>query len=172
MAKTGWRIEVTGLRQLINALDEIDKGATRKIRAEITSVANAVKVNAAGRVTQQPLGNWGKWTYRGRDLNFDTGAVSAGFKVQRNNFRKRGVSRGFGVDVRQASAAGSIFEVIGDKSRVSGPKGEQFVDSIVAKGGLTRPRSLLPAYYSAVTPDVQERIRDQIISEAKRLGLT
>jgi hypothetical protein len=170
----GWLIEVTGLRSTIDALDRIDKKATKSIRDSINTVAKAVKVNAAGRITETPLSNWGAWTAtdRGRDLGFTTAGVASGFKVYRNNFRKRGVSRGYGVDVRQSSPGGSIFEVIGDKSRTTGPRGEQFVDSILAKfGNKMPPRSLLPAYYSAVTPEVQERIRDQIIEEARKAGL-
>ncbi len=167
----GWTIEVTGLRQLMSALDEIDKAATKHIRKSINDVSTAVKVNAAGRITETPLGNWGTWKSGSRDLSFDTAAVASGFRITRNSFRKRGVSRGYGVDVRQASPGGSIFEVIGDKSRTSGPRGVQFVDSIVAKAGMTRPRSLLPAYYSAVTPEVQERIKEQILDEARKAGL-
>lgn len=170
----GWRVEVTGLRQLMNALDDIDKKATARIRKEINSVARAVQINAAGRV-ETPLSNWGPWTdsKTGRDLGFNDSLVAAGFKVQRNSFRKRGVSRGYGVDVRQASPGGSIFEVIGDKSRTRGPSGDLFVDNFLAKvGGRKAPRSLLPAYYSAVTPEVQDRIRDQIVDEARRAGLS
>lgn len=170
----GWKVEVTGLRQLLNALDEVDKKATVRIRSEINKVANAVKVNAAGQITQTPLSHWGAWidSDSGRDLGFSTAGVASGFKVARSNFRKRGVSRGYGVDVRQASPGGSIFEVIGDKSRTRGPQGDNFVDQVLAKVGNKRPpRSLLPAYYSAVTPDVQERIAAQILDEARKAGL-
>lgn len=170
----GWKVEVTGLRQLMDALDEIDKKATARIRKEINTVAKAVQVYASGHV-EPPLSNWGSWIYSkdGRDLGFNDTAVAAGFKVQRNSYRKRGVSRGYGVDVRQASPGGSIFEVIGDKSRTSGPVGDTFVDNFLGKvGNRKSPRSLLPAYYSAVTPDVQERIKNQIIEEARKAGLT
>lgn len=168
----GWRVEVTGLRQIMNALDEIDKKATKRIRDEINKVAKAVQVNAAGGISQ-PLTNWGQWTWSvdGRDFSFNESTVAAGFKVYRSNFRKRGVSRGYGVDVRQALPAGSIFEVIGDKSRTSGRRGQSFVDSVVRKAGGTYPRSLLPAYYSAVTPEVKERIANQILEEARKAGL-
>lgn len=164
------KVEVTGLRQIIDALDQIDKNAVKHIRKEITSVAKDVVASAQGSV-DQPLSGWGGWGANGRDLGFDPGMVSKGIRVKSNRFRSRGVNRGFGYDVVNSNAAGAIFEVIGDKSRVSSDKGAQFVDSIVAKFGMRRPRILMPAYYSAVTPEVKERIKDAILDEARKAGL-
>lgn len=175
----GWRMEVTGLRDLMNQLDAIDKKATRHIRSEITRVARSVRIDAAGRITENPIRNWGSWTdsETGRDLSFTAENVAAGFKIQTSTFRKAGVSRGYGVDVRQASAAGSIYEVVGTGQRVRGEgkdreRGLRFVRSINAKAGTRRPRSLFPAYYSAVTPEVKNRIRDRIVEEARKAGLS
>jgi len=168
----GWKVEVTGLRQLMSALDEIDKSATKKIRKAITDVAKVVAKDAAGRINQ-PMSGWGRWidSETGRDLGFDPSVVAAGFKPKTSSYRKRGVSRGYGVDVIQTSAGGSVFEVVGDKSRTRGAQGERFVDQIVARTTSTRPRSLFPAYYAGVTPEVKDNIRDQILDEARKAGL-
>jgi hypothetical protein len=166
------RVEVTGLRALIDALDQVDKNAVKHIRKEITTVSKAVVANAKGRVPDGPLSGWGAWKSGNRDLSFDASAVAGGIRVQSNRFRRGGVNRGFGYDVVNKNPAGSIFEVIGDKSRTTSKTGEQFVDSIVARFSGKPPRILMPAYYSAVTPEVQERIKDQILQEARRAGLT
>jgi hypothetical protein len=166
------RVEVTGLRQLINALDQIDKNAVKHIRKEITSAAKVVVASAQGSVSDQPLSGWGTWGGKsGRDLGFDPGMVSKGIRIKSNRFRRGGVNRGFGYDVVNSNAAGAILEVIGDKSRVSSDKGAQFVDSITARYGMTRPRILMPAYYAGMTPEVRERIRDAILDEARKAGI-
>jgi len=165
------RVEVTGLRQLIDALDEVDKNAVKHIRKEITTVSKAVAANARARVPDNPISGWGPWTQRGRDLGFNSTAVSSGIRTRTNRFRRGGVNRGYGVDVVDSNAAGNIFEVIGDKSRVTSTTGAQFVDSIADRFRGRPPRLLLPAYYSAVTPQVKERIAETILDEARKAGL-
>lgn len=176
MGKGGFRVEVTGFRELYNALDEVDKKATRRIVREITKAGKAVASDAAGRTpTDYPLSNWGAWgtTNRAgaqRDLGFNPAAVASGFRVRRNSFRRRGVSAGIGWDVIQSNAGGSIFEVVGDGSRVTTRSGANLVKVINERFGTRRPRSLFPAYYAQMS-GVRERIRDMIIADARKAGL-
>lgn len=164
------RVEVTGLRAIINALGEVDKKAVKEIQKGITGAAKDVVKDAQSRVTGFPISNWGNWaTANGRDLSFDPVAVADGLKVKANRFRKQGVNRGFGYDVVQSNAGGNVFEVIGDGSRVT--TGQQFVDTIANRFGNKRPRILMPAYYSAITPELRRKIRDKIVDEARKAGL-
>lgn len=177
-ATPGWKVEVTGLRQVFDALDEVDKKAANLIRKEITQAGKDVVSHAQAMVTGEPLRNWGKWTFSrdGRDLGFDPGRVAANIKLRRNNFRRRGVSAGLSYDVYNMSAGGSLFEVIGDESRVGESpynwQGEGFVRRIKARYPGKSPRILLPAYYKGVPDDLKDRIRDRIIDEARKAGLT
>lgn len=176
----GWTVEVTGLRELIDALNALDVKASRALTKTIGDAGKGVAADAAGRVSQ-PLSNWGGWrtpvTGGGaggqRDLAFKPSRVAAGFKLTRSNFRRRGtgISAGAGWDVYQTDAAGAIFEVIGDKSRVSDARGAQFVDSIVSRFPRRQPRTLFPAYYAVMTDELRDSIRDQVLAEAKRVGL-
>jgi hypothetical protein len=104
-------------------------------------------------------------------LSFDSGEVARGFKVKKNNFRRKGVSAGLGYDVIQTSAAGAIFEVIGDGSRVTTGGGENLVKVINQRFPRKQPRTLIPAYYQNMNQDVRDAIRDQIIDEARKAGL-
>ena len=177
---TNYRITVSGLRQVIDALDETDKRAGKVIRKEITTAGKGVVTAAQQMVARQgpPLSGWGKWTFSrdGRNLGFDTPNVIANIKLRPNNFRRRGVSTGLGYDVYNLNAGGSIFEVMGDESRVGQTpydwQGEGFVRRIKARYPGKSPRILLPAYYKGLPPDLKERIRDRILEEARRVGLT
>lgn len=169
----GWKVEVTGLRQIIEALAEVDKKAAKRITDAISKAAKDV-VAEASYVTphDNPISNWGQWSQNGRNLSYSGAAASAGFKSQRNNFRRRGVSAGIAWDVVQSNAGGNIYEVIGDGSRVTNSSGQNMVDSINARFGPNRkPRSLYAAYYAAVPEDLAEQISDQILDEARKAGL-
>ena len=175
---SGWRIEVTNLRQVFNALDEMDKQAAKSITKEITKAGKEVVSEAKSLTDNTPLSSWGQWTFSrdGRDLSFDVGRVVAGFTLRKNNYRRKGVNAGIGWDVWQKNPGGAIFEVIGDKSRVGeNPpftwQGAGFVDRISGKNKRKQPRTLIQAYYRVMTPELRERIKDQIIAEAQRLGL-
>ena len=171
---SGWKVEVTNLKQLMNALEVIDKSAAKNIQKTITGVAKRVVVDATYLTpSNNPLSNWGQWRFSrdGRDLSFDSGEVARGFKVKKNNFRRKGVSAGLGYDVIQTSAAGAIFEVIGDGSRVTTGGGENLVKVINQRFPRKQPRTLIPAYYQNMNQDVRDAIRDQIIDEARKAGL-
>lgn len=169
----GWKVEVTGLRQLVDALGEMDKAALRSLTKEVTQAGKAVASNAAGRVHSQPMSGWGRWDHGGRDLGFNTGAVASGFKLRRNNYRRRRVSAGVGWDVLQTNAGGSVFEVIGDKSRLSGWRtGESFVDTVLGRFPMKQPRTLIPAYYAGFPEETRDKIRDSILDAARKAGLT
>jgi hypothetical protein len=174
----GWRIEVTNLRQLFNALELVDKRAVDVIKKNIRAKGNEVKKSAQVLTPNNPLRSWGPWRFSrdGRDLGWDTARVVAGFSVKQNNFKKRGVARGIGYDVLQRNAAGAIFEVLGDGSRIGETKfdwqGEGFVMRIKNRYPATRgPRTLVQAYYRNMTPDFRESIKEQIIAEARKAGL-
>lgn len=174
MAKTGWRVEVSGFRQIMDAMDELDKKAARTIRKRITDAGKQVAVNASYMAPgSNPISGWGRWAFKNRDLGYEPGAVSVGFKLRKNNFRRKGISAGLAWDVYQMNPGGAIFEVIGDKSRVSSPRGAQFVDSVNARYPQPKkgPRTLLPAYYSVIDKNFSESVLDDIKSEARRLGL-
>lgn len=173
------KIQVTGLRELFNALEEWDKKASdalrRRIRKAGGQVATAASYISPGR---PPVSGWGKWTFSrdGRDLSFDPAAVARGFKVRQNNFRRKGVSAGLGFDVYQGNAGGSIFEVLGNESRVGQTnfnwQGSGFVTNIRNRFPRHEPRSLFAAYYEVMTPELQNEIRDSIIDAARKAGLT
>jgi hypothetical protein len=166
-----FRVEVTGFRELYDALAETDKKAARLVVREITKAGKRVAVDASYRAPgKNPLSNWGPFADRGRDLTYEAPAVSAGFKVRRNNFRRRGISAGIGFDVAQRNAGGAMFEVIGDGSRVRTPAGAHLVKIINERFGTRRPRSLFPAYYAQMEGQ-RERIRDLILTEARKAGL-
>lgn len=171
---TQWRVEVTGLRQVIDALEQVDKKAAnsifREIRAGAQQIATAASYLVPGR---NPVSNWGSWIYSrdGRDLSFDPGAAASGFKVRRNNFKRRGVAAGLGYDILQTNAGGNIFEVMGDGSRVTTSSGQNLVDTVASRYPGKTPRTLIKAYYSVDVPAMQERIRNDIIDAARKAGL-
>lgn len=160
-----------GLAPFINRLEKFDKDVSKDLKSEMRSAAGEVVGEAAGEVTGVPISGWGNWTQGGRDLGYDPGAVKRGFKVAANRYRRRGVTTSFGYDVVQTNAGGNVFEVIGDKSRVSGPQGSAFVDSVVRASGRDRsPRTLYTAYY-AVIGRVQARMQEAVESAMRKVGL-
>jgi hypothetical protein len=174
----GWKIEVTNLRQVFNALEAFDKGAVDVIKKNIRAKGTEVKKSAQSLSPDNPLSGWGPWTFSrdGRDLGWDRARVVSGFTVKQNNFKKRGVSRGIGYDVIQRNAAGAIFEVMGDESGVGRTEynwqGLGFVRRIKGRFPATRgPRTLVQAYYRHMTPEFREDIKAQIIAEARKAGL-
>lgn len=172
----GWKVDVTGLRQLFDALNEMDKAAARNITKDITKAAKSV-ATAASYISPgtNPLSGWGNWTdsRTGRDLSFDPASISAAFKVQRNNYRRRGVSAGISWDVYNASPAGSIFELANDGARgnTAWHSNPQFVASLRERFPRKQPRSLIPAYYEVMTEDLRDSIRDSILDAARKAGL-
>jgi hypothetical protein len=172
----GWRIEVTNLRQLMNALEVIDKSAAKNIQKKIGAVSKRVVVDATYiSPSNNPLSGWGSWnTPNGNDtrnLSFDPAAVASGFKVQKSNFKRRGVSAGFGYDVQQWNAAGAIFEVMGEGNRVTNSSGQNMVDVVNKRFPRKQPRTLIAAYYRNMSEEVRNEIRDQIVEEARKAGL-
>lgn len=163
----GWTVEVTGLRRVYDALNEIDKSAVREINKRITNAAKDVAA-AASYITphDNPISNWGSWTASrsGRDLSYSGDVASGGFKPRRSNYRKRGVSRGIGWDVYQTNAGAAIFELVGSGSG-------QFVETVANRFRGKRPRSLIPAYYEGMPDGLADSIRDQILDDARKAGL-
>jgi hypothetical protein len=171
---SGWKIEVTNLKQIMNALEVIDKSAAKNIQKTITNVAKRVVVDATYLTPSgNPISNWGQWRFArdGRDLSFDSGDVAKGFKTQKSNFRRKGVSAGLGFDVVQNNAAGAIFELMGDGSRVTTRRGANMVSVINKRFPRKQPRTLIAAYYQNMNDEVRDGIRDQIIDEARKAGL-
>jgi|LakMenEpi03Aug12_release.lakeMendotaPanAssembly.Ray.scaffolds.fasta_scaffold816967_2 hypothetical protein len=174
-ASRGWKIEVTNLKQVLNAIEGIDKSAVKSIEKTIRGVAKGIAGDAASLTpSNNPIGNWGQWTFKrdGRDLSFNSSDVAKGFKVKKNNFKRRGVNAGFGFDVIQYDAAGAIFEVMGDGSRVTTRGGANMVNMINQRFPRKQPRTLIAAYYQNMNEEVRDSIREQIISEARKAGLT
>lgn len=173
MAK--WVVEVTGLRQVMDALEETDRKAAVIIHREIRQGAQRIATSASYRVPgRNPVSNWGTWTAfkSGRDLSFDPSAVAAGFKVTRKNYKRRGVSAGLSYDVEQRNPAGAIFELMGGpKSKPSTASGAHLIKTISSRFPGRNPRTLIPAYYDVDAEAMRERIRDDIIAAAKKAGL-
>lgn len=173
-ATPGWRVEVTGTRQLFDALDQVDKKAANLIRKEITQAGKNVAAAASYYTpASNPVSNWGKWMQagRGRDASYDGARAAAGFKVRRNNFRRRGVSAGLAFTVEQSNIGGSIYELMGTGRDTTTPSGEHLVRIINNRFYFRRPRSLFRAYYDVMTDDLRDRIRDRILDEARKAGL-
>lgn len=174
---TKWRVEVTGLRQVFNALEEWDKSASRRIVKEITQAADRV-AKTAGMMApnENPVSNWGGWTFSrdGRDLGFNPSVVKAGFKKRQNNYRRAGIKAGIAWEAYQSNAGGNIFEVMGTGSGAT-PSARTLIDTVGRRFGgtkaRTRPRTLIPAYYSVMTPELRDGIRQMIENEAKKAGL-
>lgn len=166
-------VEVSGLRQIMNALEEVDKKAAQRITKEITSAGQSVVSAAQRNVIGKPLANWGTWmeAARGRDLGFEPTTVRRNIKLRRNNYRRRGISAGLGFDVYNMNPGGAIFEVVGDYSRVTGPAGRRFVSQINQRYTSPKPRILYSAYYAGMPDNLKEKIRDQILAEARKAGL-
>ena len=167
------RIEVTGMRDLFNRLDQWDAKAGKLLRNKIKDVGKQVATTASYLAPgAPPLSNMGTWTdSRGRDLGYDPAAVSKGFKVREAKFTTRGISRGFAIQVYQASPAGAIFEIMGDGSRITTRSGAAMVARVNQRYPQRRPRSLFAAYYQVITPQVRQKIKDDIEDAAIRMGL-
>ena len=170
------RVEVTGMRRVFNSLEETDKAAYRILTREITEAAKKVQFAAATMVPDRPVSGWGPWNFNNRDVGFYPADVASGFKVRKNNFRSYGVARGIGWDVQQMNPGGAIFEVMGDKSRVTTKSGERLVDAVNARHGKPTKgtRILTKAYYKGLG-DAQEfrrRITEMIEDAARKAGLT
>ena len=177
-----WRVEVTGLRQVLDALEEMDKKAYNLITKEIRDKAKEVQWAAATSVPGNPVSGWGPWTWakNGRDLGFSPSVVASGFKSSKGNYRSKGVARGASWDVKQMDPAGAIFEVIGSESRVTDDpryrnQALNMVRTIASRFPMPAKgtRLLTKAYYKAI-PDSQafsEKIRGQIIASARGNGL-
>lgn len=174
MATQRWRVEVTGFREMMDKLKEADRKAYNVIVREITKAGKDVAA-AASYITpaQNPLSNWGTWfaAGSGRDLGYDGSVASSNFKLRRSNFRSKGVARGIGWSVQQMNAGAAIFEIIGDGSRVTTESGQHLVDTVNARFGARRPRSLFKAYYQVNTDARIDAIKEQINDEIIRLGL-
>jgi hypothetical protein len=170
----GWHIEVSNLRQLYDALGEIDKAARKKLEKRITSAGKEIATNASYIAPgSYPLSNWGQWIFSrdGRNLGFEPSVVSRSFKLKKNNYRRRGVSAGIGWDVYQTNAGGAIYEVMGDSSRVTTPQGQHLVNVINQRFPRRAPRTLFAAYYSVMSPELRQEIADTIVEEARKIGL-
>ena len=171
------KVEVTGLRQILDALDTVDKKAANLIRKQITKAGGNVRKSAQANISRmgRPVSNWGPWietaSGRGRDLSFDPGTVVRKVKLQRSNYKKGGVARGISWDVVNDSPAGAIFEVVGDFSRTTDEAGEHLVRAINRRYPGKKPRILLPAYYAGMPENLKDDIRDQILTEARKAGL-
>ena len=169
------RVEVTGMRQVFDSLQETDKAAYRILVREITDAAKKVQFAAATMVPDRPVSGWGPWNYRGRDLGFSPADVAAGFKVRKNNFKAYGIARGIGWDVVQTNPGGAVFEVVGDFSRVSTPSGAHLVQMINDRYGKPTKgtRILTKAYYKGLgdAEAFRERIAEMINDAARRAGL-
>lgn len=170
------RVEVTGMRQAFDSLQETDKAAYRILVREITEAAKKVQFAAATMVPDRPVSGWGPWNYNGRDVGFYPADVAAGFKVRKNNFKAFGVARGIGWDVQQMNPGGAIFEVMGDGSRVTTRSGERLVEAVNARHGKPTKgtRILTKAYYKGLgdAEAFRQRIIDMIEDAARRAGLT
>lgn len=165
------RFEVDGLAPLINRLEKFDKDVSKELKSEMRKGADVVARAAKSTVTGQPISGWGVWNHEGRDLGYNPSKVRSGFKVATNRFRRTGVTVAFGYDVVQANAGGSVFEVIGDHSRTTDARGDQFVDSVVGRSSARRkPRTLIPAYYEGIE-QARERITEAVREAERKVGL-
>jgi len=179
-----WQVEVTNLRQVYDALREVDAAAVRALERDIRQAGHKVAWAAATSVPGNPVSNWGRWittTNRGNpDLGFSPSLVASGFKVVKKNFRSRGTNRGVAWEVQQYNQGGAVFEVMGDFSRITDdPRYEKQAMHLVKMINQRFPapnkgtRILTPAYYKGI-PDPQaftEKIRDAVIRSARANGL-
>lgn len=171
---TKWRVEVTGLRQVFDALDEFDKQAANQLRKRIKSAGSKVATTASYLAPgSNPISNWGQWTdsRSGRNLSYEPSQVSRGFKVREQKFRTRGVSRGFAIEAYQGNAAGAIYELMGTGRRISTRSGAAMVEAINDRYKGRNPRSLFAAYYQVMTPELRDDIKRDIEAEARKAGL-
>lgn len=166
-SSNGWRVEVTGLREVIDALNEVDKRAVRIITKRITDAGKSVVSSAQSLApSENPVSNWGTWfdSGSGRDLSYGPSTVRSSYKLRRNNYRRRGVSAGIGWDVYQTNPGGAIFELLGKGST-------PFVERVAARFPGKQPRVLIPAYRAGMPSDLSEQVTQEILDEARKAGL-
>lgn len=164
------KFEVEGLAPFINRLEKFDKDVSKELKEGMKSGAGVVAKAAQSTVGGMPISGWGAWTNGSDDLGYRPPKVKSGFKVATNRYRRRGVTTAFGYDVVQANAGGAVFEVIGDKSRTTGARGDQFVDAVVAGRPGKTPRTLVPAYYEGFE-QARARITAALKVAMRRVGM-
>ena len=165
------KFEVEGLAPFVNRLEKFDKDVSKELKAEMRKGADVVAKAAQSTVGGVPISGWGVWNHQGRDLGYNPSKVRSGFKVATNRYRRRGVTAAFGYDVVQSNAGGSVYEVIGDKSRTTDSRGEQFVDAVVSRSSARRnPRTLIPSYYEGIE-QARERITAALKVAMRRVGM-
>jgi hypothetical protein len=167
------KMDVTGLAAFINRLEKFDKDVSRTLKREMRAGAMLTAKEARSLTPSSPLRNWGSFIANGsrggqggsgNDLSFNSAAVKRGFKVATNRYRRRGATVGFGYDVTQANAGGSVFETVGKSS------GTSFVDRIVSQFGSQRPKTLIPAYYATID-EARDRVEEAIRNAEREVGL-
>jgi len=162
-------VSVDGVAPFVNRLEKFDKDVSKELKSEMSKGAEVVRDAAASTVSGQPISGWGNWNHNGRDLGYKPDAVKRGLKVATNRHRQRGVTTAFGYDVVQSNPGGAVFEVIGDKSRVTSPQGAQFVDAVSAGAG-KKPRTLIPAYYKGIS-EAKDRIEAALKTAMRKVGM-
>lgn len=185
-----WSVRIDGIVPKIDALRKMDKKIYNAMVREIENAAKAVSSDAAARVPDNPLSNWGRWTSAssargrgsvtvvsaggGRDLSYEQGSVRAGFKHKAGRKFRQGTLSKFSVVVSQMSPAGAIYELAGSVGQYwgAGNKGRSFTSNMSNKNGSAYPRALGAAYY-AKGPSAAEKIEkiiDQYTSQVNNAG--
>lgn len=162
-------IYVDGATQFIDRLRTFDRQVYDELIRELEGSAKNVRDDAASRIPDRPLGNWGRWVTGGsmrrrgtvsiigtsgksRNLSFDGGKAQSKMRTYVGRKFRRGDIQTFRVFVQQMDWAGAIYELAGSEMSVNwGAIGGSatFRQNLNRKhGDGIWPRTLTPAYYA------------------------
>lgn len=130
---------VTGVREAMAALKEVDKKLERDLRKRMGSAAKPLQAAAQAKIpSAAPMSNWTRGRYA-----YDGGAARGGVKVKVGGAARKNRWTWPLVTLTQSNAAGIIYDMAGRRSRGRSKSGVQFIANLNRFGRASR--SMWPA---------------------------
>lgn len=169
-------VVISGYRELLKHLDDIEPGLKKATMKEINAAARVATKAARGFIpAESPLSGWDKANYsqgsRWFERSFDRSVIVRGIQTKRGHSKKD--RRGYvnEVGVTNKSAAGMIYELAGSKSAGYSRAGQRFVQAI-SDSGLHMPlRRVVVRAVVEEGPAVAARIKDALKAVERRFDL-
>ena len=169
-------LRVTGYRELLRHLDEIEPGLKKATMKEINAAARVATIKARGYIpTESPLSGWDRSRYspeaRWYARSFDAADMRRGIQTRRGHSRKE--RRGYvnEVGVTNKKPAGMIYELAGSKSSGASRSGRSFVQGI-SDSGLHAPlRRVVVRAVIEEGPAVARKIKDVLQTVEHRFNI-